>query len=181
MMLKSIARFLLKQKIADFPKRDKNKKFTFSAVKSIGIVFSAENTVQIEIVRKYMTSLNNSGKRVSAICFYQERTFPVLDRSGLLIDIVLPKEVSSWGAPKPSFVEGFIENKFDLLLDLDIDGAFSVEYVSAMSQASFKVGRYSKSNEGIFDMMLKIDKNKEFHYFIDQVDVYLKMINKQGQ
>jgi hypothetical protein len=178
MIFKSIARFLLKQKTSEFEKRDRNAHFNFKAVKSVGIVFSADNTVQIETIRKYMTAINNSGKRVSAICFYQDKELPVLQQSGLLIDFVLPKEVDFWGVPKPSFVEGFIENKFDLLLDLDINGAFPVEHVSAMSKALFKVGRYSESNEGIFDMMLEIDDSKDLSFFIEQVDVYLKMMNK---
>jgi hypothetical protein len=178
MIFKNIARLMLKNKMAAFEKRERNKHFNFSKVKSVGIVFSADNTVQIETVRKYMAVLNNSSKRVSAICFFQDKDFPVLDQSGLLIDIVLLKEVDFWGVPKPSFVEGFIENKFDLLLDLDINGAFPVEYVSAMSKALFKVGRYSENNEGIFDMMIEVDSGKDVHYFIEQIDVYLKMMNK---
>lgn len=179
-LFKGITRFLLNRKVnaASKKKKQRSNHFTFKDVKSVGILFSADSMVQLEAIGKYITNLNNSGKRVSTICIYQDKTLPVLNQSGLLIDFVLPKEVNLRGVPKPSFVKSFIENKFDLLLDLDINEIFPVEYMSAKSHATFKVGKHTKVNEYIFDMMLDIEESKGINYFIEQVDNYLKMINK---
>ena len=181
MFAKNIARFFLKKKMAFSSKRKKTELFNFDAVKSVGIVFSADNATQIEEIRKYMEGLHNKGKQLRAICFYKEKELPALTSSNLIIDIVLPKEVNFMGVPTASFVNGFIQNEFDLLIDLNINEVFPVEYVSAMSRASFKVGNYSKNNEAIFDVMIKIDQNKSVGYFIEQIDTYLKMINKSAK
>ena len=178
MIFKNVARFLLKRKVKAATRIKRNDHFRFPDVQSVGIVFSADTISQIESIKKYMTTLNNQGKRVSAICFYQSKELPVINHSGLIIDFVLPKEVDFWGAPKPSFIEGFIENDFDLLIDFDINEVFPVEYVSAMSKSLFKVGRHTKINESIFDFMLDIDEAKDINYFIEQTDSYLKMFNK---
>jgi hypothetical protein len=173
-----IARFFLKKKLNFSSKRKITEHFNFNDVKSVGIVFSADNALQIETVRKYMDALGNKGKQVKAICFYKAKQLPILSGSSLLIDFVLPKEVNFMGVPGPSFVNGFIENEFDLLIDLDINEVFPVEYVSAMSKAFFKVGKYSKNNELIFDLMIEMDSDKDLNYFMEQINVYLKMINK---
>jgi hypothetical protein len=175
---KKISRFFLKKKLNFSSKRKKTAHFHFNEVKSVGIVFSADSASQIETVRKYMDALGNKGKQVKAICFYKTKQLPVLSSSNLLIDFVMPKEVNFMGVPSPSFVDGFIENEFDLLIDLDSNEIFPVEYVCAMSKAFFKVGRHSENNESIFDLMIKIDKDKDLDYFLEQINVYLKMINK---
>lgn len=178
MLIKNIVRFFLKRRLRVSPKRKKTEHFNFDVIKSVGIVFSADSSRQIEEIRKYMNNLNNKGKQVKAICFYKDKQLPALTNSNLIIDFVLPKEVNFMGIPSPSFVNGFIQNEFDLLIDLNINEMFPVEYVSTMSKAFFKVGSYSKNNEAIFDVMIKIDQDKSISYFIEQVDTYLKMINK---
>jgi hypothetical protein len=178
MLKKNIARFFLKRKLDFSSKRKITEHFNFNQTKSIGIIFSADNAFQIETVRKYMSLMNDSGKQVKAICFNKTKHIPSLGHSNLFIDFVLPKEINFWGIPTPSFIDGFIENEFDLLIDLDINENFPVEYVSAMSKAFFKVGKHSKNNESIFDLMLKIDGIQNIEYFIEQIDIYLKMINK---
>jgi len=181
MLARKIARFFLKKKLGFSSRRKKTEQFNFDAVKSVGIVFSADTPAQVEQIRKYIEALNAKGKQVRAICFYQTKQLPPLTNLNSIIDFVLPKEVNFMGIPSASFVNGFIQNEFDLLIDINMHDLFSVEYVSTMSRAFFKVGNYSKNNESIFDVMIKIDKNKNINYFIEQIDTYLKMINKSAK
>jgi hypothetical protein len=47
-----------------------------------------------------------------------------------------------------------------------------------MSEAKFKVGRFSENNQSFYDLMLDV-KNKSLAYYIEQLTIYLTNINNK--
>ena len=75
-------------------------------------------------------------------------------------------------------IQNFINEKYDVLLDLNINDHFSLKYISALSKADFKVGKFSTLGVEIYDMMIDSDNTKTLKYFLKQVDIYITMLNK---
>lgn len=75
-------------------------------------------------------------------------------------------------------MRNFIEEEYDLLIDLNINDHFALKYIAALSKATFKVGKYEEDDVPIHDMMIDSDHTKTVKYFLRQIDTYITMLNK---
>ncbi len=160
------------------PNRKPNK-FNFNQVKSVGIVFDATNVDDYEIVKRYVVFLREHTKKVKVIGFFSTKEIPALTYSKLEYDFFSLKELNWMGIPGSFVVKNFIDEEFDLLIDLNIHDHFSLKYISALSKAAFKVGKYNENDIEIFDMMIDADNTKTVKYFLRQIDTYITMLNKE--
>jgi hypothetical protein len=83
-----------------------------------------------------------------------------------------------FGKPSTHIIENFINEEYDLLIDLNIHDHFPLKYIAALSKAKFKVGKYKEQDEIIYDMMIDSDNTQKLKYFLRQVDTYIAMLNK---
>ncbi len=98
--------------------------------------------------------------------------------SKLEYDFFSTKELNWVGKPSSMVIQNFMNEEYDLLIDLNINDLFPLKYISALSKASFKVGKYNEKELDIYDMMIDSDNTKTLKYFLRQVDVYITMLNK---
>ena len=158
----------------------RNKMFlNLEEAKTVGIVFDATENENFELVKKYITYLKDLKKRVKAIGFFNMKDTPAMAYSKLEYDFFSLKDLAWNNIPKNIYVNNFIEDQFDILLDLNMKDSFPLKYVSSLSRAKFKVGKSSKWNSSIFDLMLDIDASKNLKYFLKNLDTYLFIINKK--
>ena len=158
----------------------RNKMFlNLEEAKTIGIVFDATENENFELVKKYITYLKDLKKRVKAIGFFNMKGTPPMAYSKLEYDFFSLKDLSWNNIPNNIYVKNFIEDHFDILLDLNMKDSFPLKYISSLSRAKFKVGKSSKWNSSIFDLMLDIDASKNLKYFLKNLDTYLFIINKK--
>jgi hypothetical protein len=73
--------------------------------------------------------------------------------------------------------EDFIHQKFDILIDLTEQKYFPMIYVTALSEAAFKIG-YSGTSENYFDLNIEFKEHPEPEQLSKQILYYLKRINK---
>ena len=146
--------------------------------KTIGIVFNASESSDFDLVKKYITYLKQMKKRVKAIGFYNQKSVPSLAYSKLEYDFFCLKDMTWYNAPNSIYVKNFVEDTYDILLDLNLEDLFPLRYISTLSKAKFKVGKKGNRNNSIFDMMIETDKGKGLKYFLKNIDTYLFIINK---
>ena len=147
--------------------------------KTIGIVFDATLKEDFDLVKKYIVYLKEMKKRVKAIGFFNQKGIPEMAYSKLEYDFFSLKNLTWYNAPDNIYVQNFIEDKYDVLLDLNIKDLFPLRYISSLSKARFKVGKKSERNTSIFDMMIELDGSKNLKFFMRNVDTYLFIINKK--
>ncbi|TAL63113.1 MAG: hypothetical protein EPN85_00910 [Bacteroidetes bacterium] len=147
--------------------------------KTVGIVFNATDSDDFELVKKYITYLREMKKRVKAIGFYDQKNIPALAYSKLEYDFFCRKDLTWYNAPKSIYVKNFMDDQYDILLDLNMDDVFPLRYISSLSKASFKVGKKSDRNNSIFDLMIETTEGKGLKYFLRNIDTYLFIINKK--
>jgi hypothetical protein len=173
-----IGNILLQQELKSLGRERKATKFKFEEAKTVGILFDAASAEDFELVKRYVAYLREHNKKVKVIGYFKSSGVPALTYAKLDFDFFSSKEMSIMGKPSPVFVRNFIEEEYDLLIDLNINDHFALKYIAAMSKASFKVGKYEEDDIPIHDMMIDSDHTKTVKYFLRQIDTYITMLNK---
>jgi len=175
----------IKEKIGDYilkgragtVQRDR-KVANLAEAKSFGIIFDSSNKDDFELVKKYVNYLKEMKKKVKVVGYFSSKDIPEMAYSKLEYDFFSEKDLNSFRIPSNTFVNNFIEEEFDVLVNLNIYGHFPLKYIGAMSRSKYKVGRFDEGNKEVYDMLIECPSDKSFKYFLRQVDTYLTMINK---
>lgn len=158
----------------------RNKTFiNMTEAKTVGILFDATENENFDLVKKYIIYLKDLKKRVKAIGFYNQKITPPMAYSKLEYDFFTIKDLNWYNFPDNVYVRNFIEEEYDILLDLNIYDSFPLRYVSSVSKAKFKVGKKSAKNSSIFDLVIDTDASKGMKYLLRNIDTYLFIINKK--
>ncbi len=177
----SLANRSLKQELKSIGHMRKAVQFNFDKIKTVGIVFDATSTEDYEIVKRYVVYLREHLKKVKVVGFFSSNKIPALTYSKLEYDFFSTKELNWMGTPNSVVIRNFINEEYDLLIDLNIHDHFALKYISALSKAAFKVGKFNENDRDIHDMMIDADNTKTVKYFLRQVDTYITMLNKKDK
>jgi hypothetical protein len=148
--------------------------------KTVGIVFPFNSKEDFELLKKYVLYLRELKKKVKAIGYYKTKEEPNIQYSKVDYDLFSKKSHNWYGKPTDHIVTNFIDEEFDIMIDVNPDNDAVITYIAAMSKAKFKVGRFAE-NDFIHDLMFESPKEKGLKYFLRQVDTYLAMINKPAK
>lgn len=173
----SIANNSLKNELKTNARIRQPNKFSFDGTRSVGILFDSTITEDYELVKRYVVYLREHLKKVKVIGYFSAKDIPVLTYSKLEYDFISQKELNWLGKPSSVIIDNFINEEYDLLIDLNIHDHFPLRYISSLSKAKFKVGKYNEKDTEIYDMMIDADNTKTLKYFLRQVDTYITMIN----
>ena len=170
MGLKSkIANRILNSKLSS-SNREK-KVFNLDSAESVGILWEND---QREAFIKVENELYLAGIKTSGLCYFPMKK------------AVIPEEINgfsrkqtSWcfEIPKTKLAGDFIKTKFDILIDLTGQKRFPIIYITALSEASFKVG-YSGNSTNYFDLNIEFQDQPEENQLAGQILYYLQRINK---
>lgn len=174
----TLANNSLKKEMASKPRTLESNKFNFDRIKTVGILFDASNPEDFELVKRYVVFLREHAKKVKVMGFFSAKQIPSLTYSKLEYDFFSSKEINWLGKPTTHIIDNFIDEPYDLLIDLNIHDHFALKYIAALSQAKFKVGKYKEADESIYDMMIDADNTQTLKYFLRQIDTYITMLNK---
>jgi hypothetical protein len=170
MGLKSkIANRLLNSKLS-LVVREK-KVFNLDSAQTAGILWEIDQKDSFDRVKE---ELDKARIKTTGLCYFPFRntTIPE-DISGFS-----RKQTNFWTQiPKVALVGDFIHQKFDLLIDLTAQKHFPVLYITALSEATFKIG-YAGRSLNYFDWNIDFQDTPEPSQLADQILYYLKRINK---
>ena len=172
-----VADLYLKYKLMDAKKYKQPNMFNFNNIKTIAILFDSSEKEDYELLKKYVAYLREYKKKVKVIGFYNYKEVPDFAYSKLEYDFFSIKDLNLIGKPSPIFIEQFLEEEYDLLIDLNLNDHYPLKYMASMSNAKFKAGKYSKKDTKMYDMMIDIEKTKTLKYFLKQIDTYITMLN----
>lgn len=149
----------------------------FDTAKSVGIFFDTNDSKSFQDIRNFSKKLKARGIRYELLGYVDSDEIP----GELLLwddcNVISNKDIDWIYRPKDSITEGFISKEFDILFDLSLNNHISSFYIVSLSKAFFKVGKFSE-NENDLDFMISIDQNNSVHYLIEQIEIYVSMINK---
>jgi len=141
-----------------------------NTVKTIGVIWQPTQKEAFQYLKSYF---NREQAIFRGFCVFEEITNPQQDSNTLTV-----KDLDFWGLPKKDKVEEFINIRFELLLNIALEDNLVLDYITALSQAKFKVGSSLKT-KNYFDLNINIDENRDSMYLAKQQIFYLAQLNKK--
>ena len=147
---------------------------SFAQAKSIGILYANTQNQNLDYVIKLYNELLKSGKRVSVLAFFPNK----IENISTQINTISLKDFSLFCNPKSEIINNFIEDKFDLFINLDLGNNIILQYLSLLSNAKFKTGSYNDLNIKILDLMLNLNTKLSIENLIEQLKIYTNQLIK---
>jgi len=168
-IISKIANRILSSKLSSVVRE--KKVFNLDLAKTAGVLWVID---QKESFDRIENELRNAGIKTSGLCYFPSRK------------AVIPEEISGFSRkqtrcwteiPKAKLAEDFIHQKFDILIDLTGQKYFPMVYLTALSEAAFKIG-YAGNQVNYFDLNIEFGEQPETSQLAEQILYYLKRINK---
>jgi hypothetical protein len=99
-------------------------------------------------------------------------------KSRLGLDFFTFHDLNYYGFPNNIIVRNFINESFDILIDLTANRVVPLRLILYFSKSSFKVGSFSAENKRFYDLMIETDPSDYLEY-VKHVFNYLKIFNKK--
>lgn len=135
----------------------------FGQIRKIGILFDANEAGDREAVIEYADRLRKTGINVWIFGYFDAKieqvTFP--------FDFFDKTHLSFAHLPKGEKVQQFINTRFDVLINLDVEQYPALNYIAAASQALFKIGP-ATADPLHYDLMIGSGSDN-LRQYIDQI------------
>jgi len=149
-----------------------------SQIKKIGVIWDASRTVEFSSLSKFHQRMQERDIDVKIFGYYQGKELPDQYTAIRFLTCMRRKDLNFFYIPASTEADVFMGTKFDILIDVNFDRLFPLQYITRLSAASFKVGLFnSETDSSTFDLMMEIRKPVKVDDYLTQVIHYLEMIN----
>lgn len=139
--------------------------------KSIGLLYNASNSDNVVAVTKFVELLKNNELEITSLAYLNENI-----KEDNRINYFNKTNINWYEIPFGEKIDNFQKRKFDILICATTQECLPLEYLSATSKASYRVGFYQKDKTEIYDFMINVNQQTDLNYFFKQVYNYLKNI-----
>lgn len=144
----------------------------YESAKKIGLLFNATDQQQRQTVLSFAKTLESKGKKVQLLAFYDDKK----QQPNFTFKHFSQKELNFFRRPKGLFVDDFIAEPFDILINLFLVEEPALEYISALSKAQLRVGPYTERTY-CYDLMIDTSNRQDLSRFIEQIEFLLNKMN----
>lgn len=178
-MLGGIQNFLLKRKLAK--RKRKVQVHNLGTAKSAILLYTYHNNQREKEVRDFAKFLKEEGIKVTSLAFISKK---IKEESKMpkeeLNYFYFTKEELNWmKVPKSNRIKKLMNEHFDLLIDLNLEQSFPIEWISCLSNSAFKVGGNKGYQSESCDLLLGT-KEESITALQEQCMYYLNMINRNN-
>ncbi|MDA9555200.1 hypothetical protein N9R54_03080 [Pelobium sp.] len=151
----------------------KNQSVSLDDAQTIGILVTIQNEQQLNEVEAIANSLKVNDKKVRLLGFLTNKTLKVNANSH--IELISEEDIAWNYIPKKEKIINFVNNEFDILINLCTEICFPLMYVTALSKSLFKVGAYNPNQVAIFDFMIETQQqsisgfSSELKHYLDKI------------
>lgn len=153
------------------------KTFGYNQANTFGIMYDASTEENYRQIASLVKELQNDKKKVKTLGFFNMKDLPEYCFPQLSFEFCNAGNFAWNQKPKDKAVLDFIDSQYDVIIDLTPSDFFHIKYLMAISDASFKVGRFHEKYVDLYDLMIQIDDSTSQEETIKQTIFYLKMIN----
>jgi len=152
-----------------------------SLVKSIGIVWDASRPEDFASISKFYQKMHERKIEVKIISYFPGENLPDKYTAVRYLSFLRRNELNIFYQPDSQESKDFINTKYDILVDINFKNDFTLQFISSLSIASFKVGLLnSEITPSPFDLMMEIKKPVDIENYLNQIIHYLEMINAKS-
>lgn len=162
--------FLLKRQLSR--NASAHESVSLKQAKYIGILFDASKEENIRIIKEYSRQLENLDKRIELLAYHKDPK----KTEGLPFPLFTSKEVNWYLKPTGEQVNKFMNHRFDLLINANVEPCAPLEYISSLSRARYRIGYYDPRKTNHYDLMISLNKEHSLNHYIDRVNYYLEIL-----
>lgn len=153
-----------------------SKLVNFQTARTIGILFDATDPTRRDVVLKYVEDIRKENKTVKTLGFFNNK----LDNNNFTFNYFNVKDLDWMYRPKGEDVSFFMDQNFDLLINVDPETNIHTEYIAALSKANLRVGPYTE-NTYCYDLMIDSAGSKDLNHFIQEIGRLLLKTNTSNE
>ena len=168
----------LKKEAGDMKRAKKN--ISIEKAKNIGVLYSITDEATYKKIFLFLKSLKTEQRSVIALGYLNDKKIPTFLNQGVYNSIIYQKDLNWYGKPVSQYVKNFFHEDFDIFLNISLEDYYPLTYISALSTATFKVGKLNEKFTNYYDLMIKADVGITQEEFIETMVHYIKMINQQS-
>ena len=149
----------------------------FDEAKKIGILYDATVESDYEVVKEYVKRIRAEYKKdILAMGFVEKKKLPHSQFAQYGFDFFCLKDLDFRMIPNDPIVNNFINERFDILINLNAEKCFPLQYIAALSKARFRVGRYDRRTVHCYDMMINLKGDPGIKTMIEEIEIFLKKL-----
>lgn len=159
-------------------KVDRNPKAcSFDSAQTIGILYNAENKDTHQQLSQYADFLveSHKGLQIKMLGFLEMTELNLYLHANVPSKFFTADSFSWNGSLMSGDALEFAKEHFDILLDMTTNTNFPTLYISKLSNASYKVGRFIEDDLR-YDFMIDTNEDNTLSNLIKQVNVYMSKI-----
>lgn len=154
--------------------------FNLKNADSFLILFDANSNEDVELVNKYIQYLKDLGKKVTSLAFFNHKELSPNFKPSLNSVFLTKKQINWLSVPKSDAVSNLITTEFDVLINFVVKDIFPLTYVTALSKANFKIGKFDNKYKNYYDFMIDVGQENKLKSFMKHVDYYLGIIQPKS-
>lgn len=161
----------LKQELTKFKR--KHHSVSLKEAQNIGILVPIKNEKELAEAEQFAKTLQTDNKRVKLLGFIFDKELKNKFKGKL--ELISVDDINWNYIPDKEKIKSFVNNEFDILINLCTDLCFPLVYVAALSKSVFKVAAYDPQQAPFFDLMIETEQesitgfSKEIRYYLDKI------------
>jgi hypothetical protein len=164
----------------ELPKGKRNKQLVnLNTAKKVGIVYQLDNDETYRLINNLVNFLQDKNIKVKALGYVKDKYLTQKYLPKMTYDFFYSKNLNWYNKPCGIYVKEFLNENFDIFIDLSLEEIYPIKYISGRTNAKLKVGRFDENNKEILDLMFGVDDKTDLEKFIGEITHYLTLINTQ--
>jgi len=151
----------------------------FDNVRSIGVVWDTNNPNDFKSIAAFHSKMGQRGIKVKVIGYSEMKVLPSEFTAIQYFTCLRKEDIDYLFRPISPESEAFINENFDVLIDINFKKVFPLFYISSMSRGGIKAGLLGNDNSLTFDLMIE-KENPSVGEYLDYIVQYLEMINNKA-
>lgn len=162
--------------VKKIPRRPKT--IGYQHAQSIGLVYRIKDKDYQHFIHNFVAYLSKEVgfKNIQTIGYYNGKEIPSFIKSGTKYSVITKKDLKWNKTPKTDKINSFINDKYDILIDLTDQFIIPIKAVFVQSNAKLKIGVHQKQNTDFYDFMITLPENATLQAYINQINHYLNII-----
>ena len=154
----------------------------FKNVRNIGIVWDASRPAEFTSLNRFHQKMQDIKIDVTILGYFPGKNLPDQYTAIRYLRCIKKDELNSFYHPDSAEARSFINNQFDILIDINFENLVPLLYVTSLSRARLKVGLFdNNTTESPFDLMMEIKNPVDIDTYLIQVIQYLEMIKDKSK
>ncbi|MBP8960364.1 MAG: hypothetical protein KBG40_08070 [Bacteroidales bacterium] len=175
-----IGRNILRRKM----KHAKRTKFkgNLKTARTMGMVWDASDVLNFHVLSQFQQKMQEKNINLTIIAFYPGKILPDTLTAIRYLICLKNNDLNFFYIPVSKEAEKFIKTPFDILIDVNFNKIFPLEYIVMLSEAGLKVGVYDENNSNPpYDLMIDAVKPLNIKDYLENSIQYLEMINTKTE